>query len=86
MIALRLCCDSNATGSRFRQVAVAENMPLCITLSDICISGSPLVYINQRFRDWTGYGCDEALGRNCRFLQGPATDLRAVMLYLGPHR
>ena len=27
----------------------------------------------------TGYTAEEVLGRNCRFLQGPATDRRTVM-------
>ncbi len=34
----------------------------------------PLVYANSSFQRMTGYAPDEILGRNCRFLQGPATD------------
>ncbi|MHA6345432.1 PAS domain-containing protein [Roseivivax sp. CAU 1761] len=34
----------------------------------------PLVYINEPFRRLTGYGDEDCLGRNCRFLQGPDTD------------
>ena len=38
----------------------------------------PLVYANDAFADITGYPIDEVLGRNCRFLQGAATDPRDV--------
>ena len=29
-----------------------------------------LVYVNPAFEETTGYAAEEALGRNCRFLQG----------------
>jgi len=38
----------------------------------------PLVYANEGFERITGYGAEEMLGRNCRFLQGEATDPEAV--------
>lgn len=33
---------------------------------------------NRSFLEETGYGSDEVLGRNCRFLQGPDTDRATV--------
>jgi|GEM_PF-834015 len=45
-----------------------------ITIADANRSNTPLVYANEGFERLTGYGADELLGRNCRFLQGPATD------------
>ena len=45
-----------------------------ITIADAQASGLPLIYANQAFEDLTGYGADAAIGRNCRFLQGPKTD------------
>jgi PAS domain S-box-containing protein/diguanylate cyclase (GGDEF)-like protein len=40
----------------------------------VCIAelrqGEPLVYINEAFAEITGYGPADALGRNCRYLQG----------------
>jgi PAS domain S-box-containing protein len=33
-----------------------------------------LVYVNEGFERVTGYDADEVLGRDCRFLQGEATD------------
>jgi len=35
---------------------------------------NPIVFANDAFSKLTGYGRDEVLGRNCRFLQGPETD------------
>jgi sigma-B regulation protein RsbU (phosphoserine phosphatase) len=45
-----------------------------ITIADARLPGRPLIYVNQGFERITGYTRDEALGRNCRFLQGPDTD------------
>ena len=36
------------------------------------------MWVNPSFTRVTGYEHDEAVGRNCRFLQGPATDPAAV--------
>lgn len=39
---------------------------------------NPIVYVNRAFETLTGYTAPMALGRNCRFLQGVATDPRDV--------
>lgn len=39
---------------------------------------NPMIYVSEEFETQTGYTPDEALGRNCRFLQGPDTDPNAV--------
>ena len=49
-----------------------------ITISDLRQEDNPSVYANEGFVRLTGYGVDESLGRNCRFLQGPDTDPAAV--------
>ena len=38
----------------------------------------PIMYANGAFCELTGYDVTEIVGRNCRFLQGPATDKKAV--------
>jgi PAS domain S-box-containing protein len=49
-----------------------------ITITDPHQSDNPLVYANEGFERITGYDSEEILGKNCRFLQGPATDPEAI--------
>nr|AML78868.1 putative LOV domain-containing protein [Pityrogramma trifoliata] len=41
---------------------------------------TPIVHASEMFLRLTGYSHEEVVGRNCRFLQGPETDCRAVQL------
>ena len=52
------------------------NIP--ITLADPSQPDEPLVYVNDAFEKMTGYPAEEAVGRNCRFLQGEDTDPEKV--------
>ena len=54
-----------------RAISTASNG---IVIADASLPDLPLVYVNAAFLRLTGYASDEVLGRNCRFLQGPATD------------
>lgn len=47
-------------------------------LSDPRLPDNPIVYASDGFYQLTGYTREQVLGRNCRFLQGPATDPKAV--------
>ena len=49
-----------------------------ITIADAKLPDQPLIYANAGFERLTGYSVAEVLGRNCRFLQGPATDAATV--------
>ena len=51
-----------------------DEAPVGITISDPTREDNPLVYTNDRFTALTGYEEREAVGRNCRFLQGEGTD------------
>ncbi|WP_315093026.1 SpoIIE family protein phosphatase [uncultured Cellulomonas sp.] len=51
---------------------------LAMSIADATLPDLPLVWVNQGFTRLTGYPADEALGRNCRFLQGADTDPIAV--------
>lgn len=53
-----------------------SRMPMC--LSDPHQPDNPIVFCNQAFETLTGYGKDEVIGRNCRFLQGEDTDPATV--------
>lgn len=37
-----------------------------------------MIFISEEFEKQTGYSPKEALGKNCRFLQGPETDPAAI--------
>ena len=51
---------------------------LGITISDPDQEDNPLIYVNDGFVDQTGYSRDEAVGRNCRFLQADDRDQSAL--------
>lgn len=51
-----------------------------IVISDARLPNNPLIYCNPAFEKITGYAQEEVLGRNCRFLQGPLTDLDSIDL------
>ena len=48
-----------------------------MTLVDLSEQDLPLVAVSDVFTKMTGYDRDEALGRNCRFLQGELREQRA---------
>ncbi|CAM9231653.1 unnamed protein product [Choristocarpus tenellus] len=47
-------------------------------ITDPTLPDNPIVFASQGFLELTGYTLDQILGRNCRFLQGPDTDPKAV--------
>jgi PAS domain S-box-containing protein len=51
-----------------------ETLPLPFTVSDPSIAGFPLIFVNEKFCEVTGYSKEDSYGRNCRFLQGPGTN------------
>jgi PAS domain S-box-containing protein len=50
----------------------------CLVVADARLPDHPIVFVNAAFLAMTGYAEYEVLGRNCRFLQGPATDAHDV--------
>ena len=53
---------------------MVERSSIAVTVADATLPDHPMVAVNHAFTRLTGYTADEALGRNCRFLQGPGTD------------
>jgi len=49
-----------------------------ISITDYRQPDNPIVYVNDRFTEITGYDEAAATGRNCRFLQGPETTSEPV--------
>ena len=46
---------------------------VAMVVTNPALEDNPIVYVNRAFETLTGYSQDMALGRNCRFLQGPDT-------------
>ncbi|WP_075936409.1 PAS domain-containing protein [Halosegnis longus] len=55
-----------------------DEAPVGITVTDPQQDDNPMVYVNDRFVEMTGYDRSDSIGVNCRFLQGPDTDPQAV--------
>jgi len=49
-----------------------------IVITDSNEPGNPIVYANPAFERITGYSIEEAIGRNCRFLQDEDRDQPAL--------
>ncbi len=58
--------------------AAIRSSPMPMVITDILQPDNPIIFANDAFLRMTGYSRDEVTGRNCRFLQGPDTDPRAV--------
>ncbi len=68
--------EPNAGSDPFAAAMRATRMPMLIT--DPRQPDNPIVFVNDAFVKLTGYSREETLGRNCRFLQGPGTNLEDV--------
>lgn len=60
------------------QAIQASQRSFCVT--DPSLPDNPIVYASQGFLNLTGYSSSQVLGRNCRFLQGPETNLDDVRI------
>ncbi|MCS0658413.1 histidine kinase famiy protein [Massilia terrae] len=66
----------NERGNIFFAAVEMTRMPMVVT--DPNQHDNPIVFTNRAFLDLTGYREDQLIGRNCRMLQGPDTDRRAI--------
>ncbi|RZI54615.1 MAG: PAS domain S-box protein [Pseudomonas sp.] len=63
---------SRPGGDPFSAAVRATRTPMLIT--DPRQDDNPIVFANAAFYQLTGYAAEDVVGRNCRFLQGPATN------------
>ncbi|KAL6851462.1 hypothetical protein ACP4OV_020395 [Aristida adscensionis] len=55
-----------------------SNLEQTFVVSDATRPDCPIIYASAGFFSTTGYSPKEVIGRNCRFLQGPETDMNEV--------
>ena len=51
-----------------------ESLRIAIVVTSATDAEHPIIYVNPAFETLTGYAREDALGRNCRFLQGSDLD------------
>jgi diguanylate cyclase (GGDEF)-like protein/PAS domain S-box-containing protein len=49
-----------------------------VTISDANLPDNPLIFVNHAFEKMTGYSREEAINRNCRYLQGAQKNQRNI--------
>lgn len=57
-----------------RHMRLVTDSPIPSVISDPRLPDNPIVACNAPFCELTGYPPEEVVGRNCRFLSGPATE------------
>lgn len=57
-----------------RLLISVNNSPIASVISNPRLPDNPIIVANAAFYALTGYGAADVLGRNCRFLAGPATE------------
>ena len=64
--------------SYLRSLLEEDEVEMSVVFSDPSLPDNPMIFVSDEFELQTGYATEEAVGRNCRFLQGPDTDPHAV--------
>ena len=57
-----------------RYVTLVSDSPIASVISNPRLPDNPIVACNAAFCELTGYPPEDVVGRNCRFLSGPATE------------
>jgi PAS domain S-box-containing protein len=78
--------DTSEDALNALEVLVAENKSfegfgraqVSMLVTNPNLPDNPIVYVNQAFTQLTGYDRSDAIGQNCRFLQGERTEKAAV--------
>ena len=61
-----------------RALLETDETEMSVVFVDPSLPDNPMIYVSDEFETQTGYSPEEAIGRNCRFLQGPDTNPQAI--------
>lgn len=61
-----------------RSLLEIDEIDMSVVFSDPSLPDNPMIFVSDEFEAQTGYAPEEAVGRNCRFLQGPDTNPHAI--------
>ena len=64
--------------AELRALLERDEAEMSVVFSDPSLPDNPMIFVSEEFERQTGYSAEEALGRNCRFLQGPETSPHAI--------
>jgi diguanylate cyclase (GGDEF)-like protein/PAS domain S-box-containing protein len=62
------------SNDRLRLESALQSASRAVVVTDSTQPDNPIIFVNAAFTALTGYEPKDAVGRNCRFLQGPETD------------
>jgi PAS domain-containing protein len=65
-------------GQSIDYASAVLSCPSGIVITDPSKADNPIIFVNPAFTELTGYSSAEAIGQNCRFLQGPLTDRKVI--------
>jgi PAS domain S-box-containing protein len=73
-----------AAAHELRQLAgpifsALERSGLSVVATNPRLPDNPIVFVNEAFSRTTGYSAEQAVGRNCRFLQPPDADEEVIL-------
>ncbi len=69
---------SDMDRAALRDLLERDETDMSVVFSDPSLPDNPMIFVSDEFEAQTGYSAEEAIGRNCRFLQGPDTNPEAV--------
>ncbi len=70
--------QSTLSQAELRALLEADEREMSVVFSDPFQPDNPMIYVSDEFETQTGYSPEEAIGQNCRFLQGPETNPHAI--------
>lgn len=68
----------NLDDAFLRSLLEGDEVQMSVVFSDPSLADNPMIFVSDEFEEQTGYRPNEALGRNCRFLQGRDTNPHAI--------